>query len=393
MSQEQEREQQMAEAVRTLLDERRARGAHAPAAVVGLDGFVDEILHVVDKRTGVDDYERIPTIADLAERISSAAERSANIELVSRRTKIGGNGPILAGALGALGASVTYMGAVGYPGIHGVFQPLAQRGRVYSLAEPAHTDALEFRDGKIMFGKMETLAKVTWDRLISVVGLENLTGLLESCDVFSLVNWTMVPYMTDIQEKLVKEVCPRLSKDRVRYAFFDLADPEKRTAADIRRMLDLLPRFQGPFRVILGLNEREAREISGVLGLPTSALNAKFVNELCRYIANEMGIWGVVVHPMKYAVATVDGRDFYQDGPTTTSPVITTGGGDHLNAGLCLGLALGADLPACLLMGVCCSGFYVINGRTPDMDELLDFMQTWRLGQEQRNSTEQAAPQ
>ena len=364
MTEERERESALAGAVRERLVRRREQGAAPPAA---------------------DHYERVPTIEAFAQRIHGAAGCSANIELVSSRTKIGGNGPILAGALGALGASVTYMGAVGYPGVHPVFQALERAGRVFPLAEPAHTDALEFHDGKLMLGKMESLRKITWERLVNVVGREALAGLLENCDVLALVNWTMVPYMTDIFENIVREICPRLTTERTRYAFFDLADPEKRTAGDLRRMLHILPKFAGPFRVVLGLNEREAREVAAALGLPTSALNAKFVNELCRYIATELGLWAVVVHPVKYAVATVDGREFNQDGPTTANPVITTGGGDHLNAALCLGLALGLDMPACLLMGVCCSGFYVIHGRTPCPDELIGFMGAWREGQEERN--------
>jgi len=49
-------------------------------AFVGLDGFVDEILHVVDKRMDAQNYERVPTIALLAERMAEAAGKSTNIE-------------------------------------------------------------------------------------------------------------------------------------------------------------------------------------------------------------------------------------------------------------------------------------------------------------------------
>src|SRR2546428_10927735 len=62
-------------------------------AFVGLDGFVDEILHVVDKRIVAHQYECVPAIARLAERIAEAAGRSTNIELVNQLTKLGGNGP------------------------------------------------------------------------------------------------------------------------------------------------------------------------------------------------------------------------------------------------------------------------------------------------------------
>src|SRR5437764_10746527 len=63
------------------------------SAFVGLDGFVDEIFHVVDKRESAEKYLRLPTIAQLATRLQAAAGRSANIEFVSQLTKLAGKGP------------------------------------------------------------------------------------------------------------------------------------------------------------------------------------------------------------------------------------------------------------------------------------------------------------
>src|SRR2546430_4325212 len=77
-------------------------------AFVGLDGFVDEILHVVDKRMAARHYESVDTIARLAERIAEAAGKSTNIELVNQITKLGGNGPIMANALVGFELNVTY---------------------------------------------------------------------------------------------------------------------------------------------------------------------------------------------------------------------------------------------------------------------------------------------
>src|SRR4029077_21020891 len=79
-------------------------------AFVGLDGFVDDILHVVDKRESAEKYVRLPTIAQLAERLAAAAGRSTNIELVSQLNKLGGNGPIMANALASFGLKVSYLG-------------------------------------------------------------------------------------------------------------------------------------------------------------------------------------------------------------------------------------------------------------------------------------------
>src|SRR5258705_10636915 len=90
-------------------------------AFVGLDGFVDEIVYAVDKRENAESFERLPTIAKLAERLSAAAGKSTNIELVNQLTKLGGNGPIMANALPRFGIKATYLGALGYPNLHPEF--------------------------------------------------------------------------------------------------------------------------------------------------------------------------------------------------------------------------------------------------------------------------------
>src|ERR1043166_5028641 len=100
-------------------------------AFVGLDGFVDEIVHAVDKREDAQKYTRLPTIQAFAERIAGAAGKSTNIEMVVQRTKLGGNGPIMANALATLGLKITYVGALGYPNLHPVFELFAKRASVH----------------------------------------------------------------------------------------------------------------------------------------------------------------------------------------------------------------------------------------------------------------------
>src|SRR3989442_6513727 len=82
---------------------------------IGLDGFVDEIVSVVDKRESLDAFTRIATLSAFADRIARAAGKGTNAELVVERVKLGGNGPIMANALAAAGLNVTYIGNVGYP--------------------------------------------------------------------------------------------------------------------------------------------------------------------------------------------------------------------------------------------------------------------------------------
>src|SRR5947208_11379487 len=122
-------------------------------AFIGLDGFVDEIVHVVDKRDNAETFHRLSSIGQMAARVAGAAGRSTNIEMVNQRVKLGGNGPIMANALARLGVKVTYVGALGYPSLHPVFNEFAGHADIHSIAEAGHTDALEFEDGKIMMTK------------------------------------------------------------------------------------------------------------------------------------------------------------------------------------------------------------------------------------------------
>ncbi len=345
-------------------------------AFIGLDGFVDDILHVVDKRESADKYVRLPTIAKLAERLAAAAGRSTNVELVSQLTKLGGNGPIMANALASFGLKVTYLGILGYPNLHPVFADFAKRAEVYSIAEPGYTDALEFDDGKIMLGKHQSLKLMNWENIKARFGQDKFSDRFGSADLVGFVNWTMLAHMSDIWAAVLKEVCPGMKGPR-RKLFIDLADPEKRTSADIRRALDLVAAFQKYFDVVLGLNEKEGSEIGKNLGLETKNHSPEGLLKLCQAIHQRVRVDTVIVHPTAYALASgPDGAVTFQ-GPFTPKPKITTGAGDHFNSGFCLGKLLGFPTDRCLLTGVTTSGFYVRTGQSPAMADLAKMMRNW----------------
>jgi len=345
-------------------------------AFVGLDGFVDEILDVVDKRQDVANYQRMPTIASLGERISGAAGRSTNIELVTRRTKLGGNGPIMANALASFGLNTTYVGSLGFPNLHQVFTEFAQRAKVISISEPGHTDALEFEDGKLMLGKMYPLAEVNWENLNARAGAETVRSQVQSSTLIAFVNWTMLPHMSTIWERMLAEIVPTVTGDR-RWMFFDLADPAKRTREDLLHALELVHQFNTKFRVILGLNEKEAFEVGEVLGLPMPDGSPNGLGCLTQRIAEKVAVETIVVHPVSYALAVTDGRVSMVSGPRIQKALITTGAGDHFNAGFCLGKLLGLDDAASVLTGVTTSGYYVKTATTPGMLDLAGMMDSW----------------
>ncbi len=347
-------------------------------AFVGLDGFVDEILHVVDKRDSADSFQRLTTISKLAERVAAAAGKSTNIEIINRVTKLGGNGPIMANALASFGLKVTYLGNLGWPNLHPVFADFAKRAEVHSIAEPGHTDALEFEDGKVMIGKISSLNDVNWPNIQSRFGRDKFTAKFTGADLVGFVNWTMLTHMGEIWEAVLKEICPTMTGKR-RVLFFDLADPEKRKPDDIRQALKTILQFEKYFDVILGLNEKEAYEVGDVLGLPTTGKSPDALSTLALEINRLVPVGTLVIHPVSYALAVSKGAVSLVEGPFTPKPLITTGAGDHFNSGFCLGKLLGLDNAQCVLTGVTTSGHYVRTAQSPGIPDLAKMLRSWPI--------------
>jgi len=351
----------------------KAQSLKSIKAMVGLDGFVDEIIAVVDKRHDHGKFEPIKTIDRFGAKITAAAGESSNYELVVKQRKLGGNGPIMANALASMGMDVTYVGNLGYPNIDPVFQDFAKKAKVISIAEPGHTDALEFDDGKLMLGKHETLHDVNWDNLLSRVGRENLKKLMDGAHLIGMVNWTMLPNMSRIWAKLLDEIIPN-SERHQRKLFIDLADPEKRTHGDILDALKLLTRFEDQVDVILGLNLKESLEVADVLGLPGKSDPEAAIEENARAIREQLNLSCVVIHPRRSAAAANDSASARFPGPFVQQPKISTGAGDHFNAGFCLGNLLGFSLEESLCTGVATSGYYVRTAESPTATQLAEFV-------------------
>ena len=344
-------------------------------ATVGLDGFVDEIIRVVDKRGSAERYTRVPTLTAFGTRIRAAAGKSMNAELVIERVKLGGNGPIMANALAAFGVQVTCIGSLGHPQLHPVFAGLAKRATVYSIAEPGRTDALEFNDGKIMMGKHASLRDVSWKRLIERVGCKTLEGCFANVNLVGLENWTMLPHMSDIWEHVLADICPKMPARPRHTFFFDLADPEKRDRNEIRHAIRLIGKFQKYFDVYLGLNEKEAFEIADVLGYRGAHQGDKAIKTVAKFIYDKIKASAVVVHPRTYAIAASANGVVRANGAHAAKPLISTGAGDHFNAGFCLGKLIEADDEISLQLGVGTSGYYVRTAQSPGVKELANFLQ------------------
>ncbi len=370
----------------TLNELAKVAGAiSSKTALVGLDGFVDKIIKPVDKRTGQGAaFEPIPTITAFGQRILAAAGKSANIELYPEFEKLGGNGPIMANALLSGGMQVGYIGALGRPAIHPVFAEFAKKTNAVSVTDPGVTHALEFLDGKLMLGTMASLDELTFERIIEVMGEGAFLDRFNRADLIAMVNWTMIPNMTAIFHALLTRVLPNLGP-RDRLFFFDLADPAKRPVEELKTVLATIGKFQSFGRVTLGLNLAEAQQVDAVLGNKALEVTPENLMKMATRIRQAVGISTVVIHPTHSAACATKEDAFWVAGPYCEKPKITTGAGDHFNAGFTTGQILGLSPAACLTVAVCFSGFYVRNAKGPSLGDVQNFLRQW-------SSQEAAAP-
>ncbi len=353
--------------------------------LVGFDGFVDSIIAVVDKRQDAKRYDRVKTIEHFGRKIVNAAGMSSNYEMVVTLEKLGGNGPIMASALSAMGLPVTYVGALGSPSLHPVFADFASKAEVYSVAEPGRTDALEFADGKLMLGKYESIYAVDWAHLDDHLGKGRLLDIITGSSFIGMVNWTMMLGMADIWQKMIEvfatggdKVAKAPAGNRRMQVFIDLADPEKRELADIKEALTLCSQMQKHVDVTLGMNLKESSQIAAVLGLAVPADAEAAIEATARAVCEKLNLYCVVIHPRKGAAAarrypdgTLETAAFA--GPFVAEPKLSTGAGDNFNAGFSLGNLAGLTLAESLCVGTGTSGFYVRNAGSPTLDQLAAF--------------------
>lgn len=353
----------------------------AGEAFIGFDGFIDSIIDVVDTRSTMhtDDYKRIATINDFAKRVAAAAGKSANMELIVREKRWGGNGPLLAGALASLGMDVTFVGAVGSEQNHVKINPaytsFAQAcTRVLSIAVAGRTDAFEFDDGKIMFNHTASIQAVTWRRLTNTLSPDNLVRILRPVRLIGLTNWSLMGSAGEIWQGLIDEVFPKLEPLRraTRRIFIDLSDPAKRTDDDLKTALDQLKQLDAHAPLIFGMNLAESQRISMLLGCKA---HSRDLENAATNLVEAIGIDCVVIHQRtEAAAATRSGIQASFNAPFTNSPKLLTGAGDHFNAGFAFAYSHDLSLDQCLATACAVGGSFVREAQTPSREALVAFL-------------------
>ncbi len=362
-----------------LLEARRA-GVGALETVMGFDGFLDQVMRVVGERRGPGQFAPVPDIAAFSEWIGSCAGRSGLREVVLEEAAPGGCTMNMGDGLATLGVPVDCFAVLGTPP-DAAFGPwLAKMRSVHPLdSAPGYSSIFEFDDGKLIFCRLSHFERIHRGFMAERFPKEAYLAACQRAKVVGLTSWSVFPFMNECWEWLLENVYGAVGHRP--WFYVDLADPASRSGEDRLAMLALLGRFEKHGPVSLNLNLNEANHLARTTGLPAAGEEEAEVMALAEGLRRRVGIAEVGIHRVKAATVASEREGAHtQPGPFCARPRKSTGAGDRFNAGYCLGLQLGLEPAARLLLGGAVSGYYVRHAASAGMDDLIGFLRRWAAG-------------
>ncbi len=348
-----------------------------PACVMGFDGFIDEVMRIVEERRGPGDFDAVPDIPAFAAWAASCGGRSGLREAVLDEVAPGGCTMNMGDGLATLGVAVDCFAMLGEPPAD-AFVPWLKKFRTFHPLpmEPGSTRIFEFLDGKLMFARMSHFEEFTPEFLEAHFPLDAYLAACKAAPAIVLTSWSVYPYMTECWQWLNDRAFSKLDERPVIYV--DVADPASRSAADRMRMLETLGALQRHGRVSLNLNLNEANHFARSAGLREADDAASDTERLAQELRARAGIAELGIHLVRGAtVAVQDGMAVSVAGPYCARPRKSTGAGDRFNSGYCTGLLMNLEAPLRLLLGCAVSGFYVRNARSGTLPDVSAFLRRW----------------
>lgn len=325
-------------------------------------------------------------MGEFGAKVKDAAGISASYSVHHIGDKFGGNGPLLAGALHDLFGGkidISYIGALGKGSVLPIFQDAlgGKMKSLHTLAEPAHSDCLEFKDGKIMLSDMRSCADVCWERLIECVGIARLDALLKESRFIAAVNWGKLINVGGIWENIVKRLEALGGAKKEVVFFMDLAEFEQRPRQDRLELVELVGRITAQCHTLLSFNLKEAWQMADEFhGNFHGRKTPRDIAELAAFLKEAIDADRILIHPNDGAACAGNEGCVYVPGPFCKEPLISTGAGDHFGAGCLGGVLSGMDDLGILLSGVCASGYFVRSGRSPSFQEAGRLASLWVEG-------------
>lgn len=336
------------------------------SALIGFDGFIDKIFRI--KRNNDTFFEKASQFGDY---ILEKKGNNFSLEIEEITTKIGGNAVILANALGKLGIKNDLIASLGFPKINPLFEEIYSNTGFYSYAEPGIAYAHEFSDSKIMLAENGALNSINWENLKTLIGFEKLINLFEINDLYCLVNWSEILGITSIWEGILFEILPKIYGNKERIAFFDLADCSNKEPTDLRNILKVISAFSKYTKVILSLNKNETETVFKVL-FPLENLNFE---EKGKKIFDSLQIDKLIIHHSKESFCVSKNEIVCSKTYWLENPFISTGAGDHFNAGFCTAILNNFSIENSLQFANATAHLYISNGQSPNFNRVSYFIE------------------
>lgn len=362
--------------VPTFREQLLKTGGSPVKGFVGFDGFVDTFIRMREPAS----------MAELGPKITKAAGIAASYSVNHEGDKFGGNGPLFAAAFSDLfsgKSEVSYIGAVGKDQVEPIFLEALEdkMHRIIPIAPSAHSDCLEFTDGKIMLGDFDACGEVSLERLLSVMGQDSLDGYLKSSTFISAVNWGKLPNVGEIWSYLASRSA-EVGRNKKEVLFFmDLAEFEHRSEEDVQGLIARMGGITEQFTSLLSFNLKEAWQLGDRFGRAFHGKkDAESVVELACLLRDHLDVDKIIIHPNDGAACADAETCIFVPGPYCQSPLISTGAGDNFGAGCLAAKLKGLDDVSMLLAGNSASGYFVRSERTPSFSDMITFVESWAAG-------------
>ena len=341
------------------------------SAFLGFDACIDSIIRIVREKKGNEVTGYFTDSSQFGEFLINLGNKSCGVELQTKLSKIGGNMVITANALGNLGISVECAGTFGLPEILPVFRTMSANCSLHTIGDTISASALEFNNSKVIMFDPGPYNSLTWDDIKNLLGIEKIREMISGKQLVSFVNWSEIENSSRIWKGILEEILPGIERSGQKPFFFtDFSDCSRKSKDEIQYAISLLGRFRNYFKVTLSLNQNEASLVAKALDLQENTPDEDFVRALHKISNTDI----LIIHRAKDALAC-DGT-YYEKCNTFFSqePKILTGGGDNFNAGFCYALFFDFNLFESLIVANAVAGLYVKTGISPDVDNLIEFL-------------------
>lgn len=340
------------------------------SALLGFDACIDTVVRVVKQRLEDNSSEYFGHTGEFGDFLRQLGDRSCGLELKTKVSRPGGNMVITANALGRLGVKADCIGTFGYPDIVTVFRNISPNCSLYSVAETITATALEFDVSKVIMFDPGSYNYLTWDIIRQVIGIDKLKQLVSGKKLVSFLNWSEIENSSAIWTGFLEEIFHDFSTDREITFFTDLSDCSRKSKDEIKGVAGILKMLKKHFRVILSLNVNESVIVAGALGIPYDTTDEVFMKNMHKACNVDV----LLIHRIKDALACDDQEVVVCDTFFSGDPKILTGGGDNFNAGYCFSRYFDLSLFESLLLANSVAGYYVQEGYSPDINELLSYL-------------------